>query len=74
MEEARVFERVLVVDGGRIVEDGAPSSLETDASSRYAELVRAQATLGAVMSSAAAWRRLRLKDGSIEPVTERTNV
>jgi ABC-type multidrug transport system fused ATPase/permease subunit len=37
------FDRVLVLDGGRIVEDGAPAALAARPESRFSELLRAAA-------------------------------
>jgi ABC-type bacteriocin/lantibiotic exporter with double-glycine peptidase domain len=65
LEEARLFERVLVVDHGHIVEDGAPAALESDPASRYAELRAAQEQVTATMSSTGEWRRLTLRQGRL---------
>jgi ATP-binding cassette subfamily B protein len=65
LEEARLFERVLVVERGRVVEDGAPAALESDPASYYAGLRAAQETMTATMSSATAWRRLALRQGRL---------
>lgn len=66
LEEARLFGRVLVVERGRVVEDGAPAALEGDPASRYAQLRAAQDTMTATMSSASAWRRLTLRQGRLD--------
>ena len=66
LDEARSFARVLVVDGGRIVEDGAPDALEADAASRYAELRAAQESVAAILASATEWRRLKLRQGRLD--------
>ncbi|HEX6082922.1 MAG TPA: ATP-binding cassette domain-containing protein, partial [Thermoanaerobaculia bacterium] len=65
-EEARLFERVLVVERGRVVEDGAPAALASDPASYYAGLRAAQETMAATMSSATAWRRLTLRQGRLD--------
>jgi hypothetical protein len=56
---------VLVIDGGRIVEDGAPRELEARPDSRYAELVRGDREMHAIEWSGARWRRVWLDDGKI---------
>jgi ATP-binding cassette subfamily B protein len=61
--ETRGFERVLVVEGGRIVEDGAPDALEARPGSRYHDLLEAEAAVRRGMWSSAAWRRLRIDAG-----------
>lgn len=65
LEEARLFDRVLVVDHGRIIDDGAPAVLEADPASRYAELRAAQEHVAASMASTTEWRRLTLRKGRL---------
>ena len=65
LEEARQFERVLVVDRGRVVEDGSPASLESDLTSRFAELRAAQENVAATMS-AEGWRRVTLRERRLD--------
>lgn len=62
--ETTGFERVLVVEGGQIVEDATPAELATRAGSRYRDLLDAErAALAALDGSA--WRHLRLHDGRL---------
>jgi ATP-binding cassette subfamily B protein len=61
--ETCAFERVLVVEGGRIVEDGAPSDLAERPDSRYQALLEAEAAVRTELWSSNAWRRLRLDRG-----------
>jgi len=61
--ETRAFPRVLVVEDGRIVEDGAPGELAARDGSRYAALL---ADEGAAAAAWARWTRVRLADGRIE--------
>jgi ATP-binding cassette subfamily B protein len=63
--ETLAFERVLVVDGGRIVEDGAPSELAAQMNSRYRDLLDAEEAVRAGLWSGAEWRRLRLDGGQL---------
>jgi ATP-binding cassette subfamily B protein len=63
------FDRVLVIDGGRIVEDGAPGELGRRPGSRYAALVRGDRDMHEREWSAARWRQVwidggRIRDGS----------
>ena len=62
--ETRTFDRVLVVENGRIVEDGNPFDLARNAGSAYARLLDAEEAVSSLWS-AAGWRRLRLHDGAI---------
>src|SRR5678816_3822094 len=63
--ETERFARVLVVAGGKIVEDGAPAALRARPGSRYAALLEAEQRVRASSWSAAAWRRLRLERGRV---------
>ncbi|HEX8238964.1 MAG TPA: ATP-binding cassette domain-containing protein [Allosphingosinicella sp.] len=63
--ETMAFDRVLVVEDGRIIEDGAPHALAaTD--SRYRGLIDAEAALNANMWEGDFWRRLTLQDGRLK--------
>jgi ATP-binding cassette subfamily B protein len=63
--ETLPFERVLVVEGGRVVEDGAPARLAGVATSRYRALFDAEAEVRTGLWSSRAWRRLRLVGGRV---------
>ncbi|MFL6256800.1 MAG: ATP-binding cassette domain-containing protein, partial [Pyrinomonadaceae bacterium] len=59
--ETLSFERVVVIDGGRVVEDGSPTQLAADSGSRYAALLAAEEEVRTGMWSGGGWRRLRLQ-------------
>jgi len=63
--ETLEFDRVLVVDGGQVVEDGAPAELARLETSRYGALLREEQLVRDGLWQGAAWRRLRLKDGRL---------
>jgi len=63
--ETESFGRVLVIDGGRIVEDGDPAELGDRPGSQYAALVRGDRDMHATAWSAAAWRRVWLAEGKL---------
>jgi ABC-type bacteriocin/lantibiotic exporter with double-glycine peptidase domain len=63
--ETTLFDRVIVVDGGRIVEQGEPSVLAKRTDSRYRSLLNAEATLTATTWSSSEWRRLRMSGGVV---------
>jgi ATP-binding cassette subfamily B protein len=63
--ETRAFDRVLVLDGGRIVEDGAPRDLLENPSSRYRALIDAEEDVREGIWSRGEWRRLRLDGGRL---------
>jgi ATP-binding cassette subfamily B protein len=73
ISETQAFDRVLVIEEGRLVEDGNPVDLATRAGSAYARLLDAEQAVSALWS-APGWRRLRLDDGSLveDPVQEVT--
>jgi ABC-type bacteriocin/lantibiotic exporter with double-glycine peptidase domain len=59
LSETAGFDRVLVIDQGQVVEDGAPQALMQQAS-RYRELLEAEQTLHTELWQQPAWRRLHL--------------
>ncbi|MET1109988.1 MAG: ATP-binding cassette domain-containing protein [Allosphingosinicella sp.] len=63
--ETMAFDRVLVVEDGRIIEDGTPQSLMA-IESRYRELVDAEAAVGESIWKGDFWRRLTLTDGRLQ--------
>jgi ABC-type multidrug transport system fused ATPase/permease subunit len=63
--EARSFERVIVVERGRIVEDGNPQTLAHTASSRFRRLLQAQDAMQARFAAGGEWRRVRLDAGRV---------
>ena len=65
------FERVLVVSEGKIVEDGAPSTLAKQATSRYRALLEAEEAVREKLWSSEEWRHLWLEDGKLGMVQNR---
>jgi ATP-binding cassette subfamily B protein len=61
----QAFERVLVVEGGRLVEDGAPAALAAQPCSRYRALLDAEAMVHERLWSGQVWRRVCLEDGRL---------
>jgi ATP-binding cassette subfamily B protein len=64
LAETRAFDRVLVVEGGRIVEDGSPGALAADPDSRYRSMLDSEEALRQVWSEST-WRRWQIIDGQI---------
>jgi ATP-binding cassette subfamily B protein len=57
------FDRVLVLDGGRVIEDAAPAVLAARADSSYRAMLDAEAALRLGLWTSAEWRRVRLEQG-----------
>jgi ABC-type bacteriocin/lantibiotic exporter with double-glycine peptidase domain len=65
------FDRVLVVEGGRIVEDGSPARL-AQGPSRYRELLQSEEAVRAQLWQGKQWRRIAVENGAIlEPQESR---
>jgi ATP-binding cassette subfamily B protein len=59
------FDRIVVIERGRIVEQGTPQVLQAREESRYAQLLAAEAFVTRDFWAHAAWRRMRLQSGVI---------
>jgi ABC-type multidrug transport system fused ATPase/permease subunit len=62
----RGFDRVIVLDRGRVVEDGPPAQLAAQEDSRYRAMLDGEQAVRDALWSDGAWRHLRLVDGRIE--------
>jgi ATP-binding cassette subfamily B protein len=63
--ETQSFPRVVVVEGGRLLEEGAPEDLAGRSGSRYAALLEAERTVRTELWSGQGWRRLTLDEGRL---------
>jgi len=69
LAETQAFDRVLVIEDGRLVEDGAPAVLAA-APSRYRDLLDAETAVQDALREGAAWRQLTMVDGLVvEPAS-----
>jgi ATP-binding cassette subfamily B protein len=59
------FDRVVVLEGGRIREDGSPGELLATPGSRYRELLDAEEAVRRGVWTSATWRRLWLEGGRL---------
>jgi ABC-type bacteriocin/lantibiotic exporter with double-glycine peptidase domain len=59
------FDRVLVIEGGRIIENGPPKELLAKENSRYAELLQADHDNHQLLWSSGKWRHWWLADGRL---------
>jgi ATP-binding cassette subfamily B protein len=64
--ETQAFERVLVIENGRIVEDAAPPALAAQPNSRYRAMLDAEEEVRRGLWEGAAWRRLWMEAGELQ--------
>ena len=64
------FKRVLVIEAGRVVEDGAPQQLAARPDSIYRRLLDAEDEVRRCIWSSAQWRRMRIEDGKLRETEE----
>ena len=66
VSETLRLDRVLVMEKGRIVEDGSPSELSSRADSHYNSMLAAERRVKAELTTGPGLRRFRLKGGYLE--------
>jgi ABC-type bacteriocin/lantibiotic exporter with double-glycine peptidase domain len=71
LAETRDFDRVVVLDGGRLVEDASPAVLAARPGSLYGSLLAAEEAVRRRLGSDPTWRRLRLAAGRLSPTCSR---
>ena len=59
------FDRVLVIDGGRVVEDDTPGALSAKTGSLYRRLLDAEESVRRDVWNSPTWRRLRIDEGRL---------
>jgi len=64
--QTRDFDRVLVIENGRVVENGPPQELLSNPTSRYAQLVHADEENHRALWRGGPWRNWRLARGRLE--------
>ena len=68
VSDTATFDRILVVEDGRLVEDGRPEELLRDPSSRYRALYDADVEAQAVLWGGPEWKRLHVGDGHVRTI------
>jgi ATP-binding cassette subfamily B protein len=63
--DTREFERVLVVEHGRIAEDAPPEELAGQPGSRYRQLLDAETAVRTGLWASREWRRIRIANGRL---------
>jgi ATP-binding cassette subfamily B protein len=69
--ETKAFDRVIVIENGRIVEDAAPASLMRRRKSRYHALLESEEQVRTGLWESADWRRLWVQDGKLSELNAR---
>ncbi len=65
LSETRDFDRVVVIEGGRIAEGGKPEELARRPQSRYAQLLQAEEQIRKNLWEGKQWRRVHIHSGGI---------
>ncbi len=65
LAETRAFDRVVVIECGKVTESGLPAELAARPDSRYASLLAAEKKVRRELEDGAAWRRWRVGDGEL---------
>ena len=65
IEETLDFPRVVVVDGGTIVQDGPPRELAEDCEGRYAAMLAREREVHQQLWGRSSWRRLQIRVGRV---------
>lgn len=68
IELATRFDRVLVIEGGRLVEEGRPAVLSVDPGSRLSRLLDAEKRLHSALFEQSEWRRWRIEDRTLTEI------
>jgi ATP-binding cassette subfamily B protein len=63
--ETKAFERVIVIENGRVVEDAAPAVLAKRRGSRYRAMLDAEEEVRRGLWQGADWRRLWIEQGEL---------
>ncbi len=76
LEETQQFDRVLVIEHGRLAQDGSPEQLCRSVDSRYSHLLDAEAQTRSGLWSSRLWHRVHIHSGRIvekvpEPLSEK---
>ena len=65
MSETTDFERVLVIENGRVVEDGSPRDLIERHQSRYGDLLEAEEAVRTRLWASDEWRHVEIAEGKL---------
>ena len=63
--DTRDFDRIIVIDGGRVVEDDSPANLSANESSLYRRLLDAEESVRKNVWQNVCWRRVRVESANV---------
>ena len=66
VRETKDFERVIVIEEGRIAEDGNPKELLQNKESKYSSMIRADEQLDSDIWSGVNWKKMWLENGNLK--------
>jgi ABC-type multidrug transport system fused ATPase/permease subunit len=70
ISDTRSFDRVVVVEYGRIVEHGSPASLAVDRGSRYHAMLAEEDAVRQMWSNQTVWRGINVDGGAVAPTID----
>jgi ABC-type bacteriocin/lantibiotic exporter with double-glycine peptidase domain len=65
LAETRTFDHIVVMERGRIAEQGSPVQLLARLDSRYSQLLAAEETAASALWGSSMWRRIHIESGQI---------
>jgi ABC-type bacteriocin/lantibiotic exporter with double-glycine peptidase domain len=65
ISETLTFDRVLVIEDGRIIQDGPPTKLAEQAASRFQSLLQSERAIREELWATTDWRHLKLEKGTL---------
>src|SRR5581483_5956818 len=65
LSETQSFDQVLVIEEGRIAEEGNPQELGASPESRYRQMLEAEQQTRSALWSASFWRRICIRSGRV---------
>ena len=63
ISETLTFDRVLVIDQGRIIQDGRPTELAQQPGSRFQSMLQAERSIREQIWATSDWRHFKLEEG-----------
>jgi ABC-type transport system involved in cytochrome bd biosynthesis fused ATPase/permease subunit len=71
VSETLEFPRVLVLEGGRLVEDAAPTELTARPDSLFSQLLKSEYSVRKALWGSSVWRRIELQSARLREIAEK---